>query len=307
MPPMAEATEDPPKRRRREHDWDAYGVVIASLVGLLAILVSGYTAYLQRKQVRAQVWPRVELSRNGGQGSIMATNNGIGPARVKGVRITVDGRAVKHWLELARLIGYEGQMIQSHISDRVMPSGTSIDMVMGEGGPDNQLVRDIADYMWARPNTGSAFSSVTARCLTSAGWPGPASWATCRSTRTKRSTTARSARMSASSSDGTGDGRNLRSNSLGETASSQQSTVMGKAAFSSRLSAGPGSSRARRVRVGTADQLAAASGAGAPSLAFSALRLATSSSRISSAALGFSTIQRQALSRPWAMRSPFQA
>jgi hypothetical protein len=291
---MAEATEDPPKRRRREHDWDAYGVVIASLVGLLAILVSGYTAYLQRKQVRAQVWPRVELSRNGGQGSIMATNNGIGPARVKGVRITVDGRAVKHWLELARLIGYEGQMIQSHISDRVMPSGTSIDMVMGEGGPDNQLVRDIADYMWEAK-------------AKHPGWPGPASWATCRSTRTKRSTTARSARMSASSSDGTGDGRNLRSNSLGETASSQQSTVMGKAAFSSRLSAGPGSSRARRVRVGTADQLAAASGAGAPSLAFSALRLATSSSRISSAALGFSTIQRQALSRPWAMRSPFQA
>jgi hypothetical protein len=76
-------------------------VVIASLVGLLAILVSGYTAYLQRKQVQAQVWPRVELARNGLKGSIMASSNGIGPARVKAVRITVDGKAVRHWTEFA--------------------------------------------------------------------------------------------------------------------------------------------------------------------------------------------------------------
>jgi hypothetical protein len=38
-------------------------VVIAAGIGLLALLVAGYTAYLQRQQVRAQVWPRVEVMR----------------------------------------------------------------------------------------------------------------------------------------------------------------------------------------------------------------------------------------------------
>jgi hypothetical protein len=148
MPTMAEASEDPPKRPRRQHDWDAYGVVIASMVGLLAILVSGYTAYLQRKQVQAQVWPRVELARNGLKGSIMASSNGIGPARVRAVRITVDGKAVRHWTEFAQRISYEGGMAQSQISGRVMPPGTEIDIVVGDGGAQNQLVRDIADFMW---------------------------------------------------------------------------------------------------------------------------------------------------------------
>jgi hypothetical protein len=54
------------------------------------------------------------------------------------------------------------------------------------------------------------------------------------------------------------------------------------------------------------NQAAATSAGGAPSFAFSALRRATSSARISSAAWGFSTIHLQALSRPWAIRSPFQ-
>ena len=50
-----------------------------------------------------------------------------------------------------------------------------------------------------------------------------------------------------------------------------------------------------------------ATGAGAPSRAFSALRRAISLSRSSSASTGCSVMYWQALSRPWAMRSPFQA
>jgi uncharacterized membrane protein YebE (DUF533 family) len=34
--------------------WDAYAAVIASFIGLLALAGSGYTAYVQRQQVRAQ-------------------------------------------------------------------------------------------------------------------------------------------------------------------------------------------------------------------------------------------------------------
>jgi len=31
--------------------------VIATIVGFLALCVSGYTAYMQRQQVRAATWP----------------------------------------------------------------------------------------------------------------------------------------------------------------------------------------------------------------------------------------------------------
>src|SRR5207248_1124344 len=34
-----------------------YDAVVATFVGFLALCVSGYTAYMQRQQVRAAVWP----------------------------------------------------------------------------------------------------------------------------------------------------------------------------------------------------------------------------------------------------------
>jgi hypothetical protein len=79
----------------------------------------------------------------------MVSSTGIGPARMKAVRITVDAKAVRNWAQFAQLISYQGGIIQSQISGRVMPPGTDIDIVMGYGGAQNQLVRDIADYLWA--------------------------------------------------------------------------------------------------------------------------------------------------------------
>ena len=38
-----------------------YDAVIATFVGFLALCVSGYTAYMQRQQVRAAVWPILQF------------------------------------------------------------------------------------------------------------------------------------------------------------------------------------------------------------------------------------------------------
>jgi len=38
-----------------------YDAVIATLVGFCALCVSAYTAYVQRQQVRAAVWPILEF------------------------------------------------------------------------------------------------------------------------------------------------------------------------------------------------------------------------------------------------------
>ena len=36
----------------RARNWDALAAIIAALIGAFALVVSGYTAYLQRTQVR---------------------------------------------------------------------------------------------------------------------------------------------------------------------------------------------------------------------------------------------------------------
>src|SRR5262245_29368999 len=43
-----------------------YEAVIATLIGLLAVCVSAYTAYMQRQQVRAAVWPILEFDSSNG-------------------------------------------------------------------------------------------------------------------------------------------------------------------------------------------------------------------------------------------------
>lgn len=52
--------------------WDAVAAIIAAFVGLLALVVGGYTAYVQHqgvqteiKGVRAQVWPYPEIGESG--------------------------------------------------------------------------------------------------------------------------------------------------------------------------------------------------------------------------------------------------
>ncbi len=87
-------------------DWDAYAAVIASFIGLLALGVSGYTAYVQRQQLRAQVWPHLELWYSDVNLSFSAINQGTGPARVIAMRVTVNGTPVRTWSDLRKGAGF---------------------------------------------------------------------------------------------------------------------------------------------------------------------------------------------------------
>jgi len=84
-----------------------YDAVIATLVGFLALCVSGYTAYVQRQQVRAAVWPILEFySSNAPDIHFTLANKGVGPAIIRNVIVKVDGQPVKNWYEvLDRLVG----------------------------------------------------------------------------------------------------------------------------------------------------------------------------------------------------------
>src|SRR5437762_14392329 len=77
-----------------------YDAVIATFVGLCALCVSGYTAYVQRQQVRAAVWPILEFgSSNAPDIHFSLANKGVGPAIIRHVIVKVDGRPVRNWKE----------------------------------------------------------------------------------------------------------------------------------------------------------------------------------------------------------------
>lgn len=71
----------------------------AALISLCTFAVSGYEAWLQRHHDRAEVWPHVELSlvNTPEESTLSIDNTGIGPAIIKSMTVTVDGKAVRNW------------------------------------------------------------------------------------------------------------------------------------------------------------------------------------------------------------------
>src|ERR1043166_4179686 len=83
-----------------------YDVVIATLVGFLALCVSGYTAYVQRQQVRAAVWPILEFGSSNGPIQFTLANKGVGPAIIRNVIVRVDNQPARNWAEvLEKILG----------------------------------------------------------------------------------------------------------------------------------------------------------------------------------------------------------
>jgi hypothetical protein len=101
LDPIVPSPVEPVRRR----DWNAAAAVIASFIGLLALLVSGYTASLQRQQVRAQVWPYLETGISPSQRVVTLVNKGIGPASIRSVEIYVDGSVRTSWPQVFDALG----------------------------------------------------------------------------------------------------------------------------------------------------------------------------------------------------------
>src|ERR1700739_2499017 len=82
-----------------------YETLIATLIGLLAVAVAAYTAYIQRQQVRAQVWPILEFNTgNAPKINFWVANKGSGPALIRHVVITLDGNPVPDWNVVLRTL-----------------------------------------------------------------------------------------------------------------------------------------------------------------------------------------------------------
>jgi hypothetical protein len=126
----------PPPSGKREVKWDAMAAVIASLVGFLALLVAGYTAYIQRytaeiqtKQVQAQVWPWLAAGNNDNEGSIEVTNKGVGPAIVRSAQVFVDGKPQPDWQHVLKALGTVHTYSQVTLNPNVFAPGEKVPVI----------------------------------------------------------------------------------------------------------------------------------------------------------------------------------
>jgi hypothetical protein len=131
-----------------------YEAIIATLIGLLAVCVSGYTAYMQRQQVRAAVWPILEFDSGNGPIHFTLANKGVGPAIIKHVIVKVDGEPVRNWIEvLDKLLGPgEHRYSESDMSSRVLSAGESMTVLTPGDAENNPIAFDKSNPVWVKLN-----------------------------------------------------------------------------------------------------------------------------------------------------------
>jgi hypothetical protein len=133
-----------------------YDAVIATLVGFCALCVSGYTAYMQRQQVRGAVWPILQFDSSNGPIRFTLANKGVGPAIIKHVIVKVDDQPVKNWVEvLDKLLGpgyHPGE--SSDMGSHVFSAGESINVFTPHDDARNPIPFDKSNPLWAKLNAG---------------------------------------------------------------------------------------------------------------------------------------------------------
>jgi hypothetical protein len=134
-----------------------YETIIATLVGVSALFVSGYTAYVQRQQVRAAVWPILEYNTSN-EPVIRFTldNKGVGPAIIRHVVVRVDNQPVPNWHNaLQKLIGPGNHKFsESTMSSHVLSAGESMDILVPHDEDGGALNFQKAGQLWTRLNEG---------------------------------------------------------------------------------------------------------------------------------------------------------
>ena len=118
-----------------------YDAIIATFVGLCALCVSGYTAYMQRQQVRAAVWPILEFDTSNGPIQFTLANKGIGPAIIKHVIVRVDGQPVRNWAEVLEKFLGPGKHpgAESDVNGHVFSAGESMDVFTPHDDANNAI------------------------------------------------------------------------------------------------------------------------------------------------------------------------
>ena len=139
-----------------------YEAIIATLIGLLAVSVASYTAYMQRQQVRGAVWPILQFDSRNGPIQFTLANKGVGPAIIKHVILKVDDQPVKNWAEvLEKILGpgyHPGE--ESDMSGRVFSAGESTNVFTPHGEANNPIPFEKSNPLWAKLDAGRGHVTV---------------------------------------------------------------------------------------------------------------------------------------------------
>ncbi|HKE48576.1 MAG TPA: hypothetical protein VKB52_10975 [Rhodanobacteraceae bacterium] len=90
---------------------------LALAVSIFALAIGAWQTRLMQGQARASVWPHLEIGYNSTYNSTTEEhsfvwridNNGVGPARIESVRLTLDGKPMKTWRDVLAAFGFEGE------------------------------------------------------------------------------------------------------------------------------------------------------------------------------------------------------
>jgi hypothetical protein len=144
-----------PEERKGTRGASRYETIIATLVGVCALGVAGYTAYMQRQQVRATVWPILEFgSSNAPDIHFTLANKGVGPAIIRNVIVKVDGQPVKNWYEvLDKLVGPgEHPGSEMDMSGHVFAPGESMNIFTPFDPDRKPIAFDKSNPLWVKMN-----------------------------------------------------------------------------------------------------------------------------------------------------------
>src|SRR5690242_7614054 len=137
----SEAPETAPERTdRKRARFAELGSVVALATSFFALSLSAYQARLMNEQTRlmqnqsrASVWPYVAIGysiNDEGESrgyTWQISNDGVGPARIESVTMTLDGKPVRHWRELFRALFGDADVpaTYSQVYGRVLPPSTN--------------------------------------------------------------------------------------------------------------------------------------------------------------------------------------
>ena len=108
--------------------------LIAILINIITVVVYIYQTNIMQSQKKASVWPYIEWSTSYIQGQgfkLSLSNNGIGPALVKDINITVNGEKQENLDSLLMSLINTNQIphIKGSLSNRVIPAGNDYNLL----------------------------------------------------------------------------------------------------------------------------------------------------------------------------------
>ncbi len=116
---------------------EAFAAVTAIIVSACALGVSFYEVRIMRAQQKTSVWPHVEIGQQyDGEGfALEANNKGVGPALVKSLKVSVDGKQMNSLDQLLDEILGEGHGVGwanstvHNVNGKVLEAGYDLPMV----------------------------------------------------------------------------------------------------------------------------------------------------------------------------------